>query len=377
MARRRAQQAEGVARSSWPGPPDAKQIDTWLAIHADNTATVYIGFAELGQGNSTALLQIAAEELDLDMSQLKTVRLDTNITPNQGGTYSSASIARGGPHDPHRCRRGAPGAAADWRRKSLNAPVERLDGFEGCRVGFGRREAVGHLWRAGGRQAVPSAFHRNCAREALARLQNRRHTSSRATTFPTRSAGKYVYMQHVRVPGMLHGRVVRPRGQGAYGAGAKVSSVDETSIADIPGARVMRKGDFVGVVAENEWDAVRAAQQLKVTWDIAAALPGSAGLYEQMRAAKTTDRVVLERGDVTAALERRRTCRLADLPRSLSGARAVRAELRAGRRESRFRAGDVLHAGCVRHAQQPGARARHARGKSSRAVLRRIGHLRP
>ena len=88
---------EPTARGTVAGPPDPKQVDTWLAIHADNTATVYIGFAELGQGNSTALLQVAAEELDMDMSQLKTVRLDTNVTPNQGGTYSSASIQRGGP----------------------------------------------------------------------------------------------------------------------------------------------------------------------------------------------------------------------------------------------------------------------------------------
>src|SRR6476661_9978459 len=88
---------DAQARGTVAGPPDAKQVDTWLAIHADNTATVYIGFAELGQGASTALLQIAAEELDLDMSQIKTVRLDTNVTPNQGGTYSSASINRGGP----------------------------------------------------------------------------------------------------------------------------------------------------------------------------------------------------------------------------------------------------------------------------------------
>ena len=86
-----------AARAGFAGPPDAKLIDTWLAIHADNTATVYIGFAELGQGASTALLQIAAEELDLDMSQVKTVRLDTNLTPDQGGTVSSASINRGGP----------------------------------------------------------------------------------------------------------------------------------------------------------------------------------------------------------------------------------------------------------------------------------------
>src|SRR5438552_18184990 len=84
-------------RGGVPGPPDPKQIDTWLAIHGDNTATVYIGFAELGQGNSTALPQIAAEELDLDMHQASTVRLDTNVTPNQCGTYSSASIARRGP----------------------------------------------------------------------------------------------------------------------------------------------------------------------------------------------------------------------------------------------------------------------------------------
>ena len=69
---------EPPARGTVAGPPDPKQVDTWLAIHADNTATVYIGFAELGQGNSTALLQVAAEELDMDMSQLKTVRLDTN-----------------------------------------------------------------------------------------------------------------------------------------------------------------------------------------------------------------------------------------------------------------------------------------------------------
>src|SRR5580693_5260013 len=116
---------DNAERTGAPGPPDAKQIDTWLAIHADNTATIFIGFAELGQGNSTALLQFAAEELDLDMSQLKTVRLDTSITPNQGGTYSSASIQRGGPQ--------VRTAAAEARlallqlaSKNLNVPIDRL-----------------------------------------------------------------------------------------------------------------------------------------------------------------------------------------------------------------------------------------------------------
>src|SRR5262249_11948396 len=102
--------------------------------------------------------------------------------------------------------------------------------------------------------------------------------------------------------GMLHGRVVRPRGQGSYADGARVVSVDAASIRDIPGARLIRRGDFVGVVAPKEWDAVRAARQLKVTSDLPAALPATPDeLFERMRAAKTIDRMVLDRGDVTAA----------------------------------------------------------------------------
>ena len=84
-------------RTPSPGPPDAAQLDTWLAIHSDNTATLYIGFAELGQGATTALLQVAAEELDLAMEQIRAAPLDTHLSPNQGGTYSSASVQRGRP----------------------------------------------------------------------------------------------------------------------------------------------------------------------------------------------------------------------------------------------------------------------------------------
>src|SRR6516225_2802317 len=109
-------------------------------------------------------------------------------------------------------------------------------------------------------------------------------------------------MQHVRLPNMLHGRVVRPRGQRAYGAGAKPLSIDERSIADIPGARVVRKGDFVGVVAEREWDVVKAARALKVTWQKSPPLPEN--LFDSMRAAKTTDTVIAEWGDAPGAFAR-------------------------------------------------------------------------
>ena len=82
-------------------------------------------------------------------------------------------------------------------------------------------------------------------------------------------------MQNVRIPGMLHGRVVLPRGQYVSGFGAPIVSVDESSISHITGARVVRKGDFLGVVAPHEYDAIQAAAQLKVKWaDPPKVLPG-------------------------------------------------------------------------------------------------------
>ena len=121
---------------------------------------------------------------------------------------------------------------------------------------------------------------------------------------PDKVSGTYVYVQHVRLPDMLHGRIVRPRGQGAYADGAKVVTVDEASIRDIPGVRIVRRRDFVGVVSVTEWDAVRAARQLKVAWELPASLPGDGRLHDRMRAATTTDTTISERGDVAASLGR-------------------------------------------------------------------------
>jgi CO/xanthine dehydrogenase Mo-binding subunit len=118
--------------------------------------------------------------------------------------------------------------------------------------------------------------------------------------------GTYQFIQHVRVPGMLHGRVVWPRGQGAHGiSNPTIASIDEMSIQDIPGVQIVRRNNLVGVVAEKEWDAVRAARQLKVTWEpFAPALPGDEGLFESFRSAKTTDLIDTDTGDVEAALTR-------------------------------------------------------------------------
>ena len=284
-------------RGRTPGPPDAKQIDTWLAIHADNTATIYLGFAELGQGNSTALPQIAAEELDMDMSQLRTVPLDTNVTPNQGGTYSSASINRGGPQ--------VRAAAAEARAALLKMAAEKLDStVDRLRVSKGvvsitgnpqKRVTYGELL---GDKPFHLAFTGNAPQKAYTEFKVI-GTSVPRRDMPAKVAGTYEYIQHKRIEGMLHARVVRPRGQRAYGAGAKVVSVDEASIRSIPGAHVVRKNDFLAVAAETEWDAVRAARDLKVTWDSTPTLPDN--LYESMRSAPSQERVVTERGNITQA----------------------------------------------------------------------------
>ena len=313
-----------AARGDIAGPPDPNAINSWIAVHADNTATVFLGKSELGQGNTTGLLQIAGEELDLDMSQLKWVTLDTNVTPNQGATNSSSSIQIGGPQ--------VRAAAAEARQALLALAATQLgvqigsltvakgvvsiDGLPTRSVTYGgllgdkpfsikfTGTGVNLSTDIGLTVRDVSASPDVLPFPSPQKPANRYKlvgTSVPRVDIPEKASGKYVYMQHVRVPDMLHGRIVRPRGQRAYGTGAKPLSIDESSIKHIPGARVARKGDFVGVVAEREWDAVKAARALKVTWQESTALPGNANLFERMRAAKTTDTVIADWGDAAKA----------------------------------------------------------------------------
>ena len=206
-----------------PGVPDMRQIDTWLAIHADNTATFYVGFCELGQGNSTALLQIAAEELDMDIGQLRTVNLETGATPNQGGTYSSASIARGGPQ--------VRTAAAEARlallkmaSARLNAPVDELRVSKGVVTVVGDPKRLVIYGDLIGGKRFNLAFTGSAPTTPIADYKVAGASVPRKDT-QAKVLGEYGYMQYMRRPNMVHGRVVRPRGQRAYGVGAKIVSV--------------------------------------------------------------------------------------------------------------------------------------------------------
>jgi nicotinate dehydrogenase subunit B len=297
-----AQAPVGVAIALGPGQPDQNSLDTWLAIHSDNTATVFIGYAELGQGTSTALLQIAAEELDLDISQVKTAQLNTSRAPNQGGTVASASVSVGGP----RIR----SAAAEARQALLALAANRLStSVDRLTVASGQVSVRGEPRRSVsygellGNEPFNLPFTGTAPVKPVSEYKLI-GVSVQRKDIPAKARGEYVHMQHVRVDGMRHGRVVRPRGQGSYGDGAQLVDIEPDSISHIGGVQIVRQGNFVGVVATNEWDAVKAAQALTAVWERPTELPGSTGLHEQMRRSKTTDRIVLRTGEVESALKR-------------------------------------------------------------------------
>jgi nicotinate dehydrogenase subunit B len=271
------------------GPPDPAHADSYLAIHADNTASVLSGRVELGQGSMTGLLLLVADELDMSVDQLRFVRHDTDVTPNTGGTFGSSSIAIAGS-----MLRSAAGVARQsmllLAAARLGVPVGSLAVSEGVVSGGGRSVTYGELVEGrllgvslpapllppGAPPSKPVSAYRLVGISRMPRLD-----------IPEKVAGTYVYVHNLRVPGMLHGRLVRPLGQGAYGDGtlAGVVSVDERSIAGLGDARVVQRGDLLGVVASREFDAIQAAARLRVTYRTAPdGMAGSGDLFSQMRA---------------------------------------------------------------------------------------------
>jgi CO/xanthine dehydrogenase Mo-binding subunit len=292
-------------------PPDPAQADSYLAIHADGTASIKTGRVELGQGSTTGLLLLAAEELDLDVSQLRFVRHETDVTPNTGGTFGSSSIAVAG-----QMLRSAAATARQallgLASTSLGVPAASLTIERGVISGGGRSVSYAEL--VGGRllgltipqpilnpgepPAKPISAYTLVGISQLPRVD-----------IPAKVAGTYPYIHTVHVPGMLHARLVRPLGQGAYGAGTLtgVVTVDEGSIAGIGDARVVRRGNLLGVVASHEYDAIQAAARLKVVYSIPpGTMSGSGDLFGQMRAldaaGQVSPRVQTNAGDVDTAL---------------------------------------------------------------------------
>jgi len=280
------------------GPFDQGLIDSWLTIHTDNTATLKLGKVELGQGTMTGLMMIAAEELDMGLGQIKpVVHVDTNISANQGATVGSQGIQTGG-QQVRAAAAAARTALVGLAASQLGVAQTGLTVSDGVVSGGGKTITYGQLIGdklfnvripnvPTGATSMPAGAQKAAGATGTKPISQYKlvgKTGIPRVDIPEKASGRYTYVHNIKVPGMLHGRVVRPRGQGAYGGGTapKVLAVDESSIAKLD-AKVVRYKDFVGVVAPQEWLAVQAAAQLKVTWGNMPTLASSGNLFKQMR----------------------------------------------------------------------------------------------
>ena len=224
--------------------------------------TAYTGKEELGQGISTAQIQLVAEELCVPFSRVNLIYCDTAMTPDQGVTSGSQS------HPTNFNHRNLGQACATARQalvqlaaKRLGVPVDQLTAANGAiSAKSDPSKKVGYGELVGGKKfelKVDPAAKRKPPGEWTVL-----GTKAQRPDLPALVTGQFEFVHNVRLPGMLHGRVVRPPA-----VGATVVSVDENSVSALPGVvKVVVKKNFVGVVAEKPWQAIQAANKLKVTW---------------------------------------------------------------------------------------------------------------
>ena len=277
-------------------------FETFVKITADGSVTAYNGHVDLGTGIRTALGQIVAEELDVSFARVVVVLGDTSLVPNQGATIASETIQVTAVP----LRR----AAAQARHFLIARAAERLE--------LAEQDLVVEDGLIRGRDNRSVSYGELIAGETI-RLELAENVVVKAVgsysivgqsvpriDLPAKATGELVYVHDVRVPGMLHGRVVRPPYAGVdAGAfvGTSLIAVDEASVRDIPGLiAVVKIGDFVGVIAEREENAVKAAAQLKVNWKPTPTLPDMKDVETALRANPSTPRILIDKGDVDAAI---------------------------------------------------------------------------
>jgi nicotinate dehydrogenase subunit B len=272
------------------------QLSSYIAINADGTVSAFFGKMDMGQGLYVSIGQIVAEELDVKFEAVKVYMADTRTSVNQGGASGSTGIQRGGVQ--------MRAAAAEARRvlvemaaEKLGTPADQLIVAEGLVfAAFNRDKKVTYAELIGGRYFnVQLAWNKQTGNNLYApgKAKPKDHKEHRIVGKPIKRADiapkvfcQEPFVTDVKVPNMLHARMIRPPV-----AGASVASVDEGSIRDIPGARIVRENNFLAVVAENEWDAVKAHQKLKVNWsDAKPPFPSQAELYDHIRKAPVRKR---------------------------------------------------------------------------------------
>jgi len=289
---------------------DPTVLDSWMAISKDGTVTVFTGKVELGTGVVTALAQIVAEELDVTFDKVHMESGDTDSAVDQGVTAAARTVERGGVQ----LRQ----ASAAARQELLKLASVRLDSApDKLTVTDGVVSVVGNPTKKiaygdllGGKRfnikitAAGVGWDMKVAPEVAAKNFKDYKIVGKSVPrvdLPGKFTGEFVFSQDASVPGMLHGRVVRP----ATSLSAP-AAVDESSIQHIPGiVKVVREGAFVGVVAETEWAAIQAARALKVTWSdpTLKMMSGADELFDYLKNTKSfKDNIVVNRGNPDTAL---------------------------------------------------------------------------
>ena len=274
---------------------DADSVDGYLAIAPDGGVTVFAGKVDLGTGARAAIRQIVAEELGVAVVRIALVEGDTALTPDQGSTGGSTGIMVGGVQ----IRQAAATARAHLialAAAKLQRPAADLDTVQGAVVVRGGSETIGFAALLGGALFdVPVDKAAPLRDPASYKIVG---TSYPRPDLPAKLTARHFYVQDHRVDGMLHARIVRPPA-----IGAKLQAVDATSIAQIPGAQIVRLRDFLAVVAPREWDAVRALRAVQATWEAATPLAGSETVYDVVRATPVARTETLRNvGDAPGAL---------------------------------------------------------------------------
>ena len=300
--------APGALARGQPTPvyanPD-EGVEILMAVWDDGSVTALSGHVDLGTGLRTALAQIVAEELDVSLDRIAMVLGDTTRAPNQGATIASTSIQI------HAIPLRAAAAQARHWLVAKAATLLRVDAalltvHEGmvCVQGAGEALAIPYTSLLAQQHVeLPLDLHATLKPEADYRVVG---TRAARVDIPGKATGQLSFVHDMRVPGMLHGRVVRPPYAGAdHGdfIGNTLESVDESSIAHIPGIRaVVVIRDFVGIVADREEHAEQALRELRVHWKTWPGITNISPLEQALRNNPSTPRKLVDEGDVDGAL---------------------------------------------------------------------------
>ncbi len=275
--------------------------ETFILITADGAITAFNGHVDLGTGIRTSLAQIVAEELDVPLARVTMVLGDTAQVPNQGATIASETIqitAVPLRKAAAQARHALVARAAD----KFELPAGELTVEDGLVRGHNKSISYGELVAG---ETIRLELADDVALKPVEAYSIVGQSAARVD-IPAKATGEWIYVHDVRVPGMLHGRVVRPPYAGVDAGpfiGTSLLAIDESSISHIPGIiRIVRIADFVGVVADREENAIKAAEQLKITWKPTPTIPDIRDIDTALRANPSTPRTLIDKGDVETAI---------------------------------------------------------------------------